>query len=219
VSATLVLCLAGVLYPGVSVLMMLLLLLYAPLIIGSLALVNLVPGYCSLLSSRYLLHWLGRRRAPTRVIAWLILTGLATVTWATVAGVLGFLVMLAYSRAHLLRQPLSWLSGYVEFVLKGGEGHRDAVVEVLRLQPVVVPGVAFPSFGIWFYAPCFPMVWVCLYALSGAVVKWITSCRPLLSSERVRGLMDIDTRPLYTLGAVAAVLVSVVYWGVGLYLY
>jgi hypothetical protein len=96
--------------------------------------------------------------------------------------------------------------------MKDPSGRLSALQEAVRLQPVVVPGMAFPSFGIWFYAPCFPFVWVWLYMLSGMLIRGATAWRLLDTPGRALGLLDIDTRPLHTLGAVAVGVVSVVYW-------
>src|SRR5882672_11977253 len=56
IAAFLALCLSGVLYPGTAGLMLLVLFLYAPALVGSLALVNLLPGSISILVHRALLQ-------------------------------------------------------------------------------------------------------------------------------------------------------------------
>ena len=82
----------------------------------------------------------------------------------------------------------------------------------MRLQPIIMPGMVFPSFGIWFYAPCFPFIWAWLYLLSGVLIRGAMACGCRYASGRVLRLLDIDTRPLHSLGAVAVSVVSVVYW-------
>lgn len=212
ITAFLALSLSGVYYPGTSASILLVLFLYAPLLIGSLALVNVLPGYAALLVNRFLLQYLSRRYSPGRLGIWLVLASAATLTLAIIACGLGFLVVFANGQAHLLRRPVTWIVGYVEFVLKSAAGSTSALQEAVRLQPVIVPGIAFPSFGIWFYAPCFPLVWVWLYVLSGTLIRYATAWGILPAPGGAWGLFDIDTRPLHTLGAVAAGLVSVVYW-------
>jgi len=212
IAAFLALCLSGVFYPGTSGIMFVVLVLYAPLLLGGLALVNLLPGYVSLLVNRGLLQRLSHSHSAGYLGVGLVLTSAATLTLALVACGLGFVVVFVSNQAHLLRRPVTWVVGYVEFVLKGTSGSTAALREAVRLQPVVLPGIAFPSFGIWFYAPCFPLVWVWLYVLSGTLIRYATAWGLLHVPGRTGGLLDINTRPLHALGAVAISLVSLVYW-------
>jgi hypothetical protein len=212
IAAFLVLCLSGVFYPGTSGMTLLVLFLYAPSLLGSLALVNLLPGYVSLLVHRALLQRVSDTHRLQGLSTWLVLASVATGGLALLACTLGFLVVFVSSQAHLLRKPVTWIIGYIEFAMKDSGGRLSALQEAVRLQPIVVPGIAFPSFGIWFYAPCFPFVWVWLYVLSGLLIRGATACRLLGAPGRALGLLDIDTRPLHTLGAVAVGVVSVVYW-------
>jgi hypothetical protein len=208
----LLLGLASVLYPGTSVLMAVLLTLYAPIVIGALAVMNLLPSYLVLLAGRAVLHWTSRTPTLGRLVVGLVGHGVLTVAVATLACGLGFLVLVVCSRTHLLRGPVSWLIGYIEFVLTGGTSPASFLVDALRLQPIVVPGLVFPSFGLWFYTPCFPTVWLWLYALSGFVVKWAMAWEAGRHYGRALGL-EKTLQPLHALGAVAVVLVSVGYWG------
>jgi len=212
IAAFLALCLSGVFYPGTSGIMFVVLLFYAPLLLGSLALVNLLPGYVSLLVNRCLLQRLSHSHRPGCLAVGLVLTSAATLTLALIACGLGFVVVFVSNQAHLLRRPVTWIVGYVAFVLKGVSGSMVALGEAVRLEPIVLPSMVFPSFGIWFYAPCFPLVWVWLYVLSGTLIRYTTTWGLLHASDRPGGLFDIDTRPLLTLGAVAVGLVSMVYW-------
>lgn len=212
IAAFLVLCLSGVFYPGTSGATLLVLFLYAPLLVSSLALVNLLPGSVSLLMQRALLQYISRSQMPGRLGVWLMCVSTATLVLAILAWALGLLVVFVSNQAHVLRRPVTWVVGYVESVLRTPTGSMQALQDAVRLQPIVVPGMAFPSFGIWLYAPCFPLVWVWLYILSGTLIRYATAWGILPVSGHTWGLLDIETRPLHTLGAVAAVLVSVVYW-------
>jgi hypothetical protein len=156
----LLLGLASVLHPGTSVLMVMLLTVYAPCVIGALALINLLPGYLGLFAGRAVLHWASRTPTPGHLVVGLVWHGVLTVAVATLACGLGFLVLVVCSRTHLFRGPVSWLTGYIEFVLKGGGQPTSFLADALLLQPIVVPGLVFPSFGLWLYTPCFPMVWL-----------------------------------------------------------
>ena len=212
IAAFLALCLSGVFYPGTSGLMLLVLFLYAPGLIGSLALVNLLPGSLSLLIHRTLLQRISHDQEPPRVGTWLVLASTTTGVLAVLACTLGFLVVFVSNRVHSLQRPVTWIIGYIESVITDTAGGLSALQEAVRLQPIMIPGIAFPSFGIWLYAPCFPFVWVWLYLLSGVLIRGATACGLMQASRRMPNLLNIDARPLHTLGAVAVGVVSVVYW-------
>jgi hypothetical protein len=53
-----------------------------------------------------------------------------------------------------------------------------------------------------------------LYLLSGVLIRGAMACGFMRASGRALRLLDIDARPLHTLGAVAVGVVSVVYWTV-----
>ena len=214
IAAFLALCLSGVLYPGTAGLMLLVLFLYAPALMGSLALMNLLPGCISILVHRGLLHRLGDRQGSQRVGTWLMLASIVTGVLALLACTLGFLVVFMSSQAHLIQRPAAWIVGYVESVIKDPAGGLSALQEAARLQPIILPGMAFPSFGIWLYAPCFPFVWVWLYLLSGVLIRGATALGCRRAFGGTPGLLDLDARPLHTLGVVAVSLVSVMYWTV-----
>jgi len=212
IAAFLALCLSGVFYPGTSGLMLLVLFLYAPALVGSLALVNLLPGSLSLLVHRALLRRVSNGQGPPRLGTWLVLACATTGILAVLACTLGLLVVFVSNRVHALQRPVAWIIGYVESVIKDTAGGLSALQEAVRLQPIMVPGMAFPSFGIWLYAPCFPFVWVWLYLLTGVLIRGATACGLRRAFRRTPGLLNIDARPLHTLGAVAVGVVSVVYW-------
>ena len=212
IAAFLALCLSGVFYPGTSGLMLLVLFLYAPALVGSLALVNLLPGSLSILAHRALLQRVCDRQGPPRLGTWLVLASATTGLLAVLACTLGFLVVFVSNQIDSLQRPAMWIIGYVEFVIKDTAGGLHALQEAVRLQPIIIPGMAFPSFGVWFYTPCFPFVWVWLYLLSGVLIRGAAACGLMRASRRTPGLLDIDARPLHTLGAVAVGVVSVVYW-------
>ena len=93
IAAFLALCLSGVFYPGTSGLMLLVLFLYAPALVGSLALVNLLPGSLSILVHRVLLQRVSDGQGPPRVGTWLVLASVTTGVLAVLACTLGFLVV------------------------------------------------------------------------------------------------------------------------------
>ena len=212
ITAFLALCLSGVFYPGTSGLMLLVFFLYAPALVGSLALVNLLPGAISILVQRALLQRVSESHGPPGMGIWLVLASAATGVLAVLACTLALLVVYVSHQVHALSRPVTWIIGYVEFVSKDTAGGLHALQEAARLRPIIMPGMTFPSFGIWFYTPCFPFIWVWLYLLSGVLIRGATACGLLRAPGCAPGLLDIDARPLHTLGAVAVGVVSVVYW-------
>lgn len=212
IAAFLVLGLSGVLYPGTSGVMLLLLFLYAPFLISALALGHLLPGAVSLRLQRGLLHYLSQSQTPARLGVWCACACIATLVLALLACALALVVVFMSNQARLLRSPVTWVVGYVEFVFKSPSGALSALQDAVRLRPIIVPGLAFPSFGIWLYAPCFPLLWVGLYVLSGTLIRYATAWGLMPVPGRAPGLLDIDLRPLHTLGAVAVGIVSAVYW-------
>jgi hypothetical protein len=137
IAAFLTLCLSGVWYPGTAGIMLLVLFLYAPLLMGSLVLVNVLPVYVSLLVNRGLLQRLSHSHRPGRLGVGLGLMSAATLMLAMLACGLGFLVVFVMSQTHLLTRPVTWIAGYVEFAFQGAARSMGALLEALRLQPIM----------------------------------------------------------------------------------
>ena len=129
IAAFLALCLSGVFYPGTSGLILLVLFLYAPALVGSLALVNLLPGSLSLLVHRALLQRVSDGQGPPRVGTWLVLASATTGVLAVLACTLGFLVVFVSNQIHALQRPVTWIIGYVESVIKDTAGGLSALQE------------------------------------------------------------------------------------------
>src|SRR5262249_29004938 len=157
-------------------------------LMGCLALVNLLPGSLSLLVHRALLQRVSDGQRSPRVGTWLVLASTTTGVLALLACTLGFLVVFVSNRVHSLQRPVTWIIGYIESVIQDTGGGLSALQEAVRLQPIMMPGIAFPSFGIWLYAPCFPFVWVWLYLLSGVLIRGATACGLMRTARRTPGL-------------------------------
>src|SRR5262245_13117726 len=141
IAAFLALCLSGVLYPGTSGLMLLVLFLYSPALVGSLALVNMLPGSIALLVHRSLLQRISNGQGPPRVGTWVVLASTTTGVLASLGCTLGFLVVLLSNQVHSLQRPVTWIIGYVEFVVKDSAGGLSALQEAMRLHPIIMPGM------------------------------------------------------------------------------
>ena len=102
IAAFLALCLSGVFYPGTSGLMLLVLFLYAPALVGSLALVNLLPG-SSLSSCIVPSSSVSVMARDHHVGTWLVLASATTGVLAVLACTLGFLVVFVSNQIHRSR--------------------------------------------------------------------------------------------------------------------
>lgn len=212
VTAFLWLCVSGVLYPGTMGSIVLGIVLYAPLLLTLLSLASMVSGHLSLRLHRLVLHYVRCQPEGYRLLRWLGLSSLVTCGMALLAWGLSVLVVHLCSKLHLLRYPVTWISGYIEFILKGGDGSLSALQEALQLRPIQVPGIVFPSLGIWLYTPCFPLIWGWLYVLSGTLLRQAVACGLVRLEQRSSHAWNLDVRPLHALGAVAVGLVSLLYW-------
>ncbi|MCI0483426.1 MAG: hypothetical protein L0Y78_02465 [candidate division NC10 bacterium] len=154
---------------------------------------NLIPDYLSLLESRYVLRWMVRAHSTFRILAFLALDLVATVAIAVVSLVCfrGLIVLIDPPGIRML--PLSeGLSRYL----------RSASILSVAASGFVSPGVSF-------YSTLFTSVWVWLYALSGAAVR--VSEHMGIGLNRMRGLLDIENKPLRCLGFVSIIFVTLVY--------
>jgi len=66
-----------------------------------------------------------------------------------------------------------------------------------------------PSMGIWLYSTYFTSVWVWLYALSGLAVRLTQFFG--LRVHRLKGVLDIENKPLRSMGFVSIALVSLLF--------
>jgi len=167
-------------------------------------LVNAVPDYCSLLKSRYLIHVIGDRPSPIFICLLLALDIAATLSIYLTG--LALFLLAADGISFLLRERVVPLAAVPREI---ASFVADAVF--LTRRPGIPPGV---SPGVWFYAAFFTCAWVWLYALSGAAVKLGQYLG--MGVAVVRGLLDIEEKPITSLGWAAMLLASIVYWGVAL---
>ncbi len=63
--------------------------------------------------------------------------------------------------------------------------------------------------GIWFYSTFFTSVWLWLYVISGLIVKVGIFSGILIG--RMRGIFDIDNKPLRSMGLVCILFVSIIF--------
>jgi hypothetical protein len=160
--------------------------------------VGLIPDYLSLLKSRRLIGWMNRRPRIGR-----LLLGVALDLWSTLA--------------------LVWLSWYIFFLLNWTlhfGWHSPSVGVVLRMQLWMTATAMYYSYslsaapgdlpvGIWAWAALFTAVWAALYAFAGALLKLALYIGTGLPG--VLWALDIDGKPIESLGVVSVGVVAVLY--------
>jgi len=171
----------------------------AAVLIGT-AVLNLIPDFVSLVKTRYLIGWMMPKPTLARSCVGLVCDLIATVLLATMS--LWSLLLVRYSK-------LVW-----QGVWTLGVALRTTFVLVVILMVTAVPltnggGSGIPN-GIWLYSMFSPSIWVWLYALSGLIVRLAQGLG--IGVTTVQGLLDIDRKPITSLGWVAMLLTSIVYW-------
>lgn len=161
--------------------------------------VNFIPDYLSLLETRYIIRWMRRRHSMLRAFAFLTLDLTVTVTIG-LAAFLGFFVLVRYMAMGDV--PTGYTLGLLE-------EFRGRVISFSLRGDYGEEAFLFTFAGICFYSTFFTSVWVWLYALSGAAVKLTEYLGTGLS--RLRAILDIDNKPLRSLGFVSMLLVTVAY--------
>lgn len=100
-----------------------------------------------------------------------------------------------------------FLVPYLGIIAALGEDPRLGFTAFLRNGPTLSSPV-----GILFYSTYVTSVWVWLYSLSGLVVKIASHFGPLLGNLKV--ILDIENKPLRSMGFVSIALVSLLYLAV-----
>ena len=162
---------------------------------------NLLPDYVSLLESRYILRRMSAVQHSTgRILSLLVLDVVLTVSIFFAALLLlgfGFNYPFGKSAANIL------------------ELYGEGVAEILNHGVFLSSPGGSLSLGIFFYTTFFTSVWVWLYAISGLVVK-VGEYFGITVSP-IRWFLDIENKPLHSLGVISMLLVTLIYLGVGFY--
>ncbi len=160
-------------------------------------LLSLWPDYVSLLKSRRLIGWMNRRPRILRLLAGLAFDLSATIilvgfSWYIYL-LLKFIVLYGgvYSVGLIFRLPL-----YLTVVAMWGSYSLSAA-----------PG--FPPEGIWPWATLFTTAWATLYAVAGGLL--ILARYMGIGLSAARWGLDIDTKPIMSLGVVAMGVVTAAY--------
>jgi len=78
-----------------------------------------------------------------------------------------------------------------------------------RGEPPLTVRISGPPWGIFFYSTFFTSVWVWLYALAGGLLKLAQALG--VAWRGLRWLLDIEQKPLRSMGLVANLLITLVY--------
>jgi hypothetical protein len=77
-----------------------------------------------------------------------------------------------------------------------------------RPEPATIRAWGIP-WGIFFYSAFFTSAWIWIYAVSGSVLRLSEALG--LAWRRLRGLLDIENKPLRSIGMVANLLITLAY--------
>jgi hypothetical protein len=162
-------------------------------ILGTL-LLNMPADYISLLKTRYIIRLMSSATSAAWVIVLLALDILATVAIWTIGSATPVALASLTGSGH----PLRTVPGETFIFL------RDAVVFSRPLN--LPPGFAA---GIWLYSAFFTSVWVWLYAASSGALKLGHYLGLGLTS--LRFFLDIEDKPIRSLGVVSMGVLTVIY--------
>lgn len=166
-------------------------------VLSFVVIVNLIPDYLSLLETRYVIRWMRFSHSTVRVFFLLVfdLAATAVIFLGSLAVFLTFFLILGdtgLSIGEIAGALTEFLSTFVGLAL-----------------PLSVAEPGFASPGIPFYSTFFTSVWVWLYALSGLAVKLTQHLGVGLAF--LKRVLDIDNKPLRSIGFVSMMLVTLVY--------
>jgi hypothetical protein len=147
---------------------------------------NVLPDFLSLLESRYILGFMRRTMAGSRLIGWVFLDAIIT----SGIGLAVSHVVLSYF--WVSENPTQW-----SWTVAAIREHFVDSRQVNRTLSLVIP--AF-----------FTSIWLWLYAGSGLLL--IAARRFDLGFDWFNRKFDIEKKPLQSIGLVAGAIVAVVYW-------
>jgi hypothetical protein len=186
-----------------------------PVIASTTVGVNLIADYFSLLKTRLVIRWMGQTESPAALTALLAADLIATPCIA-VAGFLGtFLIMRPLTMAIFSEPPTMSLGDFLRHVVLLGD---MLTVRLLMLEPgETSKSWAFASEFVlpstpWFCVAFFTSAWAWLYALSGTAVKLVRRLR--VGVWVVSQVLDVEGKPIASIGWVAMLIATGVYWTV-----
>lgn len=151
---------------------------------------NVVPDYCSLLETRYVIRWMSRERSVVRILGFLAIDFAFTLAIASGAW---FLMYMGFS-----------------FFVGGPDLDVEYMFIVWKEGLILSAGSSEDiTLGIFLYSTFFTSVWVWLYALSGLIVKLGQYLG--LGFSWLRAILDIENKPLRSMGMVLNILITILF--------
>ena len=154
-----------------------------------------LPDYLSLLETRYVLQWIKGANSWVNNLRWLLIDFFFTsFVWAV--GLCAFCLLLFDPLPDVKSIPdITELLGYT-FLFFNHTEYTDPY--------------QFSSMGILLYSTYFTSIWVWLFLLSGWIIKHI-----FWGGQKVEFLLrflDINNKPLRSMGVVSCILITIVFW-------
>jgi hypothetical protein len=176
---------------------------------------NFIPDYISLLTTRAILRWMNRQQSLLAVCALGALGLVASVAIVVVSAPVAWQLTVAiYFGPTPLQAPTSYWANLLHSVQRGvvnlpRQLWEGLIYELFSLRVGDCLAVCVP-WGIWTYASLFTSVWLWLYGAAGVAVKLLYYVGGTVT--RLRELFDVDAKPITSIGFVAMILVSIVFW-------
>ena len=154
---------------------------------------NVIPDYFSLLESRYVIRWMATRSSILWILVFLIIDFAATLAIFLMVPGVAVVAVIVLAKGF----TFSAIEQLLEMFWRG-----------LEQASLHSGGAGFPL-GIFFYSTFFTSVWVWLYAVSGTGIRLLGRLGVGISS--LKKLLDIEEKPIRSLGFVSMLLVTVVF--------
>ncbi len=169
---------------------------------------NILPDYCSLLETRFILKIMKRSSRGLQPLL-LVLDVMLTSAFALVGVCIGAFLQWTVSEVlHPVVSPTyGWQAYFVNTILHVPES------VIPSLQPHHDFGVA----RLWFYPAFFTSIWLWLFAESGFILKAARSFD--IGFDWFNRHFDIETKPLSSIGLVSGALLALIYWVAVAWLY
>lgn len=166
---------------------------------------NLIPDYLSLLETRYIIRWIGKKysisRATILLLFDLLLTGIIWLIWSDLIVTVLYFCFKGELPWYFVRFLLVSFWAVLRWLFFGSIVPRDDIYWILAKT--------------MFYSAFFTSAWVWLYVSSGIVVKLVN--RIGIGLRMFTSILNIREHPIMSLGLIACVLITILFLvGLGL---
>jgi len=184
--------------------------------------INLIPDYVSLFETRKILGYLSENKKFTKLLVILLIDFLLTFLIALTAFVFSLELFAIIKDGHLInpKQHYSLIKMFIQQTMifelnpPGAFGNINTGLKgVSAFFPMFDASIFFPvrlPGAIWFYSTFFTSIWAYFYAISIIATKILIV--PIQGFKIVKSFLDIDEKPIRSIGLVFIVLFTIVYW-------